>query len=171
MRFTWGEAKRKQNLKAHGIDFVDAVRVFEGPTFTFEDDRFTYSEGAWLPWACSPGFRYRLSIQRPNMKSTSSRSAKPRGARRKSSSTISKTDWARLRAMSDQDINLTPEHPEAEVEHIVSGIVRRGLEPPPSKAAVSLRIDRDVLEWFKSQGPGYQTRINAVLRAFRDASV
>lgn len=36
---------------------------------------------------------------------------------------------------------------------------------------VSLRVDADVLEWFKAQGPGYQTRINAVLRAFKDASV
>jgi len=31
-------------------------------------------------------------------------------------------------------------------------------------------VDADVLEWFKAQGPGYQTRINAVLRAFKDAS-
>jgi uncharacterized protein (DUF4415 family) len=39
-----------------------------------------------------------------------------------------------------------------------------------AKASISLRIDQDVLEWFKAQGPGYQTRMNAVLRAFRDAS-
>jgi uncharacterized protein (DUF4415 family) len=45
------------------------------------------------------------------------------------------------------------------------------LQPLPTKASVSLRLDRDVLEWFKAQGPGYQTRINNVLRAFRDASV
>ncbi len=32
------------NLKSHGLDFVDAPRVFEGPTFTFEDDRFSYRE-------------------------------------------------------------------------------------------------------------------------------
>jgi uncharacterized protein (DUF4415 family) len=32
------------------------------------------------------------------------------------------------------------------------------------------RVDQDVIEWFKAQGPGYQTRINSVLRAFRDAS-
>jgi len=50
-------------------------------------------------------------------------------------------------------------------------MVRRGLQPAPSKAAVSLRVDQDVLEWFKAQGSGYQTRINSVLRAFRDASV
>jgi len=56
------------------------------------------------------------------------------------------------------------------VAHVVRGIVRRGLKPMPSKELVSLRLDRDVLEWFKAQGSGYQTRINSVLRAFRDAS-
>jgi uncharacterized protein (DUF4415 family) len=40
----------------------------------------------------------------------------------------------------------------------------------PSKELISLRIDQDVIAWFKAQGPGYQTRINSVLRAFRDAS-
>lgn len=44
MRFAWDERKRTSNLKAHGFDFIDAPRVFEGPTFTFEDDRFTYPE-------------------------------------------------------------------------------------------------------------------------------
>ncbi|MFO1283065.1 MAG: BrnA antitoxin family protein [Burkholderiales bacterium] len=60
------------------------------------------------------------------------------------------------------------EHPEADVRHIVRGMVRRGLQPIPPKTAISLRLDSDVLSWFKSQGPGYQTRINAVLRAFKD---
>ena len=44
MRFYWDEKKRRLNLKDHGLDFVDAPRVFEGPTFTFEDDRFVYDE-------------------------------------------------------------------------------------------------------------------------------
>ncbi|HUR88095.1 MAG TPA: BrnA antitoxin family protein [Ramlibacter sp.] len=57
------------------------------------------------------------------------------------------------------------------MKHIVRGVVRRGLQPVASKASISLRVDQDVLEWFKAQGPGYQTRINSVLRAFRDASV
>jgi uncharacterized protein (DUF4415 family) len=64
----------------------------------------------------------------------------------------------------------THEHPEANVAHIVGGIVREGLRRQPTKAAISLRIDSDILEWFKAQGPGYQTRINNLLRAFRDAS-
>jgi uncharacterized protein (DUF4415 family) len=70
--------------------------------------------------------------------------------------------------MKDDNIAVSAEHPEASVKHIVRGIVRRGLKPVPAKAAISLRVDADVLEWFKAQGPGYQTRINAVLRAFKE---
>ena len=87
-----------------------------------------------------------------------------------SSSKTSKTDWSRVKATKDKDIKLTSEHPEADVKHIVRGILRQGLKPIPSKESISLRLDADVLEWFKAQGPGYQTRINAVLRAFKSAS-
>jgi len=44
MRFTWSPAKRLSNLRQHGLDFLDTPRVFEGATFTFEDDRFAYQE-------------------------------------------------------------------------------------------------------------------------------
>ena len=44
MRFTWSERKRALNLKDHGLDFIDAPRVFEGATYTFEDERFDYGE-------------------------------------------------------------------------------------------------------------------------------
>jgi uncharacterized DUF497 family protein len=44
MRFTWSERKRAINIKDHGLDFIDAPRVFEGATYTFEDDRFNYGE-------------------------------------------------------------------------------------------------------------------------------
>jgi uncharacterized protein (DUF4415 family) len=88
----------------------------------------------------------------------------------KSTSLKSKTDWPRLKARA-KAASPTVEHPEADIRHIVRGVVRRGLQPLPAKASISIRVDKDVLEWFKAQGPGYQTRINTVLRAFRDASV
>jgi len=44
IEFTWSEVKRVANLKAHGLDFLDAPSVFDGVTFTFEDDRFSYGE-------------------------------------------------------------------------------------------------------------------------------
>jgi len=41
---TWNGAKRWANLRKHGFDFVDAREVFEGVTYTYEDDRLTYAE-------------------------------------------------------------------------------------------------------------------------------
>lgn len=40
---------------------------------------------------------------------------------------------------------------------------------PTAKPLISIRLDSDVLEWFKSHGEGYQTRINAVLRMYMKA--
>lgn len=106
------------------------------------------------------------------MKSTPPLSAKPRAVRSTPSiaKPQSKTDWARLRDRASVAAP-TDEHPDMAVKRIVRGVVRRGLQPVPAKTAISLRVDQDVLEWFKTQGDGYQTRINLVLRAFRDASV
>lgn len=102
------------------------------------------------------------------MKSTSSPSAKRPVAKRVASSMKSKTDWSRLTS-SRKGVS-TVEHPEFHPAHVVRGIVRRGLAPVSAKELISLRVDQDVIEWFKAQGPGYPTRINSVLRAFRDAS-
>lgn len=44
MHFLWDDKKRTANLRVHGLDFVDAEKVFEGPTFTYQDDRFRYEE-------------------------------------------------------------------------------------------------------------------------------
>ena len=41
---TWDEPKRRRNLKKHGFDFVDAEQMFEGVTYTYEDDRLAYAE-------------------------------------------------------------------------------------------------------------------------------
>jgi uncharacterized protein (DUF4415 family) len=90
--------------------------------------------------------------------------------KKSSSSKVSRTDWSRVRSLKDKDIKTSLEHPEADVRHIVRGIVRRGLAPAPAKTSIALRVDADVLAWFKAQGPGYQTRMNAVLRAFKEAS-
>jgi uncharacterized protein len=48
MRFTWSERKRSLNTRDHGLDFVDAPRVFEGATYTYEDDRLDYGEQRFI---------------------------------------------------------------------------------------------------------------------------
>ncbi|MEY3304309.1 MAG: BrnA antitoxin family protein [Pseudanabaena sp.] len=80
------------------------------------------------------------------------------------------TDWERLEKMNDQDIDLS-DCPEVTPEMFAKAIVKRGGIPiTKSKAQVTLRIDQDVLDWFKSQGQGYQTQINSLLRAYMEAS-
>lgn len=44
MKYTWDEQKRKKTLNERGLDFADARKVFIGPIFTFEDERFDYGE-------------------------------------------------------------------------------------------------------------------------------
>jgi uncharacterized protein (DUF4415 family) len=80
----------------------------------------------------------------------------------------SQTDWQRLDAMEDEDIDLS-DCPEITPEQFAKAIVRRGLPVAKNKAQVTLRIDSEVLEWFKSQGRGYQTQINSLLRAYMEA--
>jgi uncharacterized protein (DUF4415 family) len=55
------------------------------------------------------------------------------------------------------------------MRYVANVVVRRGTATPTPKTSIAQRVDTDVLAWFKSKGPGYQTRMNAVLRAFRDA--
>ncbi len=78
------------------------------------------------------------------------------------------TDLKRLGALRDKDIDLS-ENPEVTPEMFAKAIVRRGLVTAPPKEQVTLRLDADVLKWFRSQGKGYQTQINALLRAYVDA--
>jgi uncharacterized protein (DUF4415 family) len=76
----------------------------------------------------------------------------------------SETDWARVDAMTDEEID-TSDIPELDETFFKNAV----LWMPKPKKSISLRIDQDVLEWFKSQGKGYQTRINAVLKAYKEA--
>lgn len=80
----------------------------------------------------------------------------------------SQTDWKRVDALKDADIDLS-DAPEVSAEMFARAIVRRGLKPVSRKAQLTLRVDSDVLEWFKKQGQGYQTKINSLLRAYMEA--
>ena len=83
-------------------------------------------------------------------------------------STTDETDWKRINAMKDEDIDFS-ETPEVTPEMFARGIVRRGLKPVRRKDQLTLRVDSDVVAWYKKQGSGYQTRINALLRAYMEA--
>ena len=75
----------------------------------------------------------------------------------------SMTDWKRIDAMRDEDIDLSG-IPEQRPEFFANAI----LWPGP-KRQITLRLDPDVLKFFRKQGRGYQTTINAVLRKYMEA--
>ncbi|WP_296250147.1 BrnA antitoxin family protein [Pseudomonas sp. UBA4194] len=75
----------------------------------------------------------------------------------------SKTDFQRLAEMADEEIDTT------EIPELDEAFFRTAELRLPSKKAVTIRLDSDVLEWFKAQGSGYQTRINQLLRHYMQA--
>jgi uncharacterized protein (DUF4415 family) len=76
----------------------------------------------------------------------------------------SETDWAKVDATTQDEVERQADEDEGPLPDGWKKTVIIGL--PPGKEAVKLRIDRDVLDWFRGTGKGYQTRMNNVLRAF-----
>jgi uncharacterized protein (DUF4415 family) len=83
----------------------------------------------------------------------------------KSTKRKSSTDWERIDAMSDEAID-TSEVPPLDKEFFKNARLRL----PEGKTLITIRLDSDVLKWLKAHGPGYQTRINAILKAYMSAA-
>ena len=79
-----------------------------------------------------------------------------------------KSSLRQLDKLKDKDIDYS-DIPEVTPEMFARSVAHKGLPLPPKKTQIALRIDSDVLVWFKAQGRGYQSRINALLRAYMDA--
>ncbi|WP_409307983.1 BrnA antitoxin family protein [Pseudomonas putida] len=75
----------------------------------------------------------------------------------------SRTDWSRLARQDDKDID-TSDIPELDQDFFRQAELRVS-----AKQTVTIRLDSDVLAWFKEQGSGYQTRINQLLRQYMQA--
>ena len=73
----------------------------------------------------------------------------------------SKTNWNKLKKIQDEEIDYS------DVPELTSSFFKKAeLRLPEPKSTITIRIDPDVLKWFKKQGKGYQTRINAILRLY-----
>ena len=80
----------------------------------------------------------------------------------------SRTDWARVHATTPEEIEAQAAQDEAEDGMVVDWDSVTVSRPAP-KAVLHMRVDQDVLDFFKQEGRGYQTKINAVLRAYKEA--
>lgn len=79
-------------------------------------------------------------------------------------STSKKQKLKKIESVRDEDIDYT-DIPELSKEFWENAIV----EYPEKKKPVTLRVDADIIKWFKSKGKGYQTKINAILRSYYEA--
>lgn len=74
----------------------------------------------------------------------------------------------RLRTRKDAAVVVDADAPAWTPEMFAHAVAREGLKPVQRKILLSLRIDEDVLTWFRAQGRGYQSRMNALLRAYME---
>jgi uncharacterized protein (DUF4415 family) len=89
--------------------------------------------------------------------------------KRDSTSRKSVTKVSKVRKTIDADVARDAHAPEWTPEMFARAVAHKGLKTVPKKALLSLRIDSDVIEWFRQQGAGYQSRMNALLRAYMEA--
>jgi uncharacterized protein (DUF4415 family) len=75
-----------------------------------------------------------------------------------------KSDWNAAAAMSQAEVERLADEDDGPLPEGWEDTVQLGI-PEPARQ-VHIRLDAEVLRWFKAGGPGYQTRINAVLRSF-----
>jgi len=80
-----------------------------------------------------------------------------------------KTDWLKLKSTPDSAIRFTKDAPRTSPTEWAEAIAHHGLPVPVRKEQIALRVDADVLEWFRAQGAGWQTRMNEVLKTYRAA--
>lgn len=82
-----------------------------------------------------------------------------------------KTNWAKVKAMPDAAIRYTKDAPRTSAPDWANAIAHHGLPLPARKEQIALRVDAEVLAWFRAQGRGWQTRMNKVLKAYRNAMI
>lgn len=80
----------------------------------------------------------------------------------------SQTDWTRIDAMTDDEIDYSDIPPITE-EMFKNGILRKGFKPIPNKNQENFPIDRDIIEYFKSLDFNYPAKINQLLREYMEA--
>jgi uncharacterized protein (DUF4415 family)/uncharacterized DUF497 family protein len=169
--FAWDSNKRDWTIRERAIDFDEVRSVFDGPILTYRSDR--KEEARYLVFGLLDSRESLSSVrsvttyvgsyqrgEREKMKGRNFTIVSRDTPRRKG-----KTDWARLDTMSDEEIErAVREDPDAvPLDFDWSKAV---VVIPPKKKAISIRVDEDVLNYFKKEGTGYQRRINAVLRSY-----
>lgn len=175
---TWDEPKRQANIANHGMDFVGADAVFDHPVVTWDDARLAYGEQriillGWLngkvvqmkwpiPSVATPCISF-LCARQPSMRHDTTSKPFPKSPEEIRAAIEQAPEW-----VDDPECPYNPNDPEAVRAFWAKATVRRpgqrGPQKTPTKVSTTLRLDPDVLDYFRAQGPGWQTRINEALK-------
>jgi len=173
LKFEWDPAKAQSNLAKHGVSFELATRVWDDPLHVVLADGFEGGEQRWHAVGLVGEIVLLVVVHAYPMRMTKNEfgllAPERRPARKghdmskKPLSAEERDQLAKLAALPEDQIDTTdiPEAPEASWTD-----VRRADLYRPVKKPVTIRLDADVLTWFKehSASSGYQTEINKVLR-------
>ena len=161
MNLEWDEAKNRANIRKHGLDFVDAEETFRGVLVVDPGTREEYGEKPGLELARFADAPRTWSLRNPaRTPFASSHRERQLVVKINTTKRRSRTDWKRVDALRDEDIDFS-EMPELGPDFFARAI----LWPGPKKQ-ITLRLDPDVLAFFRKSGKGYQTTINAILRKY-----
>jgi uncharacterized protein (DUF4415 family) len=160
---SWDEPKRRSNRALHGLDFEGSEAIWDEFTVTREDRRASYGEKRLVTFGILNGEVVVLVHVDRNDDMHSSHCTRPRDMKR---ATTLKPPKPGSAAIAD------PDSPPWSEEMLGPPVMRRGRGPQkaPTKVLTSLRLDADVLEYFRSKGPGYQSRINEALRREKESA-
>jgi uncharacterized protein (DUF4415 family) len=168
LEFEWDEEKARTDLAKHRVSFLTAAellptRYWSGSTTGKTTERFVLSRSALSIQKCTGSFS-------PGAAKISSASSAPRKrAEMKGKSTTVRHSRSQVRAMRERGEDKTsPDAPDAKSLGADFWKSAR-VVVPGGKTSVHLRLDSDVVEWFKANGKGHLTRMNAVLRAYVEA--
>jgi uncharacterized protein (DUF4415 family) len=183
VRFEWDETKNRQNRRKHGVDFAAAALVFDDPNHRSEQDRFVNGEERWQTIGWVTSFYWSATRGPRRMPFGSSRLEKRAAKKgiaiimaivryeRKPGDPLTrrqKENLKRIAEVKDEHIDFS-DIPELTDEWFARAV--RGKFYRPVKEIVSIRLDKDVLAFYRSQGAGYQTRINDALRGAMQAAL
>jgi len=173
--FEWDERKRLWTLRERYLDFRDAYQVFDGRPVIYvrawrnQEERFVSTAEingklytvVWT-WRGKTSGLFHSGEQAMARKEHIARyTARELAANRRAS----RTDWAKAAAMTKEELKASIAADPDEAGMVIDWD-NVTVELPMAKADLHMRVDRDVLDFFRKTGRGYQTRINAVLRSY-----
>jgi len=160
VRLTYDSAKRKKTLAERGLDFEDALIVFDGTTVEVEVKRGNYGEPRIICSASSKAGWSSSGTRRVARFATCSACGRPMIVNKLASRRTSGSDLARVDAHQIKP-HAYKEPPQLTEEVLARAVINKGGRPRSlsPRQLVSLRLPPEVIERWRATGPGWQTRM------------